>query len=515
MGYVYAPMAAGVPGCARNAFNPAGLRQSGRPVEPRQLGVCDFGCRAAKAEFHPKESDMNLQEMKQAQKEALDTANAMVTAAERANRGLSASELENYNNAMSKYKELGVTVKAREEQNSILGMFPGGRVVTDHRPNPNATGLSWPVMSAETRSPDYMNALFGHIRTEGKVRADALTAGLDPFGGGGYYLPGSERYTQQRNANGSYAPRMRADMYEGSPDGSSGAAGGFMVDVVTNQVPVPLGLPDLGIFDCSLVIPTSTAIKIPSQSAFGGSAIKAESGSSVVSFAETDPTLASVELDAYMVGNYRTASWELLQDVQTFQQFLVSDLINSQRIFEGQLLATGTGSSQPLGVFGNTGTGTGTATELTGTAATDAPLLIGSLYEVMATLKGVYQPGAVWVMNRITGLAIRQAQMQANLFNPVVTVDPDGTERILGKPVFYDVNAPALPTATTAGVTPVLYGDFKQGNIIGVRGGSGINIKILDQPAALQGNLIILAYRRIDSRIRRSEAMQQILISHS
>jgi HK97 family phage major capsid protein len=85
----------------------------------------------------------------------------------------------------------------------------------------------------------------------------------------------------------------------------------------------------------------------------------------------------------------------------------------------------------------------------------------------------------------------------------------------LGRPVYFDVNAPALPTATTAGVLPILYGDFKAGNIIGVRGGAGISVKVLDQPWANQGQLGILAYRRLDSRVRLAEAIQQVKISHS
>jgi HK97 family phage major capsid protein len=51
--------------------------------------------------------------------------------------------------------------------------------------------------------------------------------------------------------------------------------------------------------------------------------------------------------------------------------------------------------------------------------------------------------------------------------------------------------------------------------LIGVRGGAGINVKILDQPYAANGQLGILAYRRIDSRVRRSEAIQAIKFSHS
>ena len=113
-------------------------------------------------------------------------------------------------------------------------------------------------------------------------------------------------------------------------------------------------------------------------------------------------------------------------------------------------------------------------------------------------------------------LTIRRAQMQTNLFAPVATVDA-GWDRAhsWAARLLSIVNAPALPTATSSGVVPILFGDFKQGFIVGVRGGAGINVKILDQPLAMQGQLAILAYRRIDSTVRRSEAIQAITISHS
>ena len=333
-------------------------------------------------------------------------------------------------------------------------------------------------------------------------------------GMGGFHIPMSELYTRQRAANGSY-PRggMSAATYEGS-EGSSNAAGGFAVSVPTIQQIVPLALPDLGIFDASLVLPTATDVKIPQQTSFGTSALKAESSGTIATFGGNDPALGQIDLSAFTAGALRLASWELLQDVEMFQQFIVDDLLKGQRILEGQLLATGTGTNQPQGVFGNTGNGTGTAYQLAGTAA-DGQTLLNALFDVTATLKAQYQANASWIMSRATGLAIRRAQMQTNLFAPVATVDADGTERILGKPVFYDVNAPALPTATTAGVLPILYGDFKAGNIIGVRGGAGINVKILDQPWAAQGQLGILAYRRLDSRVRLAEAIQSVKVSHS
>ena len=464
---------------------------------------------------------MNLLQLKQDHKAALDACEGILKTSEAAGRNLTKAEKETYDENMATAEGVGRTISAREKQNTIRSFFRDGKPVDGsfllgggqeaEQPIGFVGPFSVPPSSAETRSTHYKTSLLSYLRTGGKAHGEELTVGAD--GQGGYHIPGSELFTRQRLANGS-VPRMNAATYEGTPQGGSDAAGGYAVSVPTVQQIVPLALPDLGIFDASMVIPTATAIRIPQQVSFGTSAIKAESTGTLATFGGTDPALGQIELDAWMAGGLRWVSWELLQDVQMWQQFVVDDLLKGQRILEDSLFATGSGTNQPQGVFGNTGTGTGTAYQLTG-ASTDGQTLLDSLFDVTSTLKGSYQANAAFVMARATGLAIRRAQMQANLFVPVATVDPDGTERILGKPVFYDVNAPALPTATTAGVLPILYGDFKAGYLIGIRGGAGINVKILDQPQAAQGLLGILAYRRVDAKVRLAEAIQSVKVSHS
>ena len=91
----------------------------------------------------------------------------------------------------------------------------------------------------------------------------------------------------------------------------------------------------------------------------------------------------------------------------------------------------------------------------------------------------------------------------------------NGRDFLHGFPVTYSAAMPSLPTATTSGVTPILFGSFLDGYVIGDRGGSGIFVKILDQPLALSGQTALLAYRRVDGRVRRSEAVQGISISHA
>jgi len=448
-------------------------------------------------------------DLKKQQAEELKAAEAIVDGADL--KGMTASETENYENHMAVYESLGRSIAAKEKVNTIRSVFKNGRPMVEPLGLSGALNSAAPSF-AETHTPQYMESLLSYLRSGGKAHDGGLVAGAD--GQGGFYIPGSEQFTRQRKANG-----MVAAAYEGT-EGSSTTAGGYAINIPTIQQIVPLGMPDLGLFDASLILETATTVKIPTQTAFGTSALKSEStaasGTGANSFGGTDATLGQITLDAYMVGRVAIASWELLQDVGIFQQFLVDDLLRSQRIEEGSLYASGTGAAnkQPTGVFGATGVGTGSAYALAGTSA-DATTLLDSLFDVVGTLKAAYVPGASWIMSRATCLAIRRAQLQTNLFAPVVTLDADGTTRILGWPVHFEQNAPALPTATTSGVPSILFGDFKQGVVIGLRGGSGINVKVLDQPLAMQGQLAILAYRRVDSQIRRSEAIQQILYSHA
>jgi HK97 family phage major capsid protein len=166
---------------------------------------------------------------------------------------------------------------------------------------------------------------------------------------------------------------------------------------------------------------------------------------------------------------------------------------------------TGSGSGQAQGLIGNVGAG-----------VTEEPDTLGNLVSIdgtldlIATLNAAYHANASFLMSRPTSIIIRKAQRQANLFEPVWT-SSNGQDYLHGYPVQYGT---AMPTAAR-GACPVLFGDFKQGYVIGDRGGSAINVKVLDQPFAVQGQVALLAYRRTDGRVRRSEAIQSYNIAAS
>lgn len=55
-----------------------------------------------------------------------------------------------------------------------------------------------------------------------------------------------------------------------------------------------------------------------------------------------------------------------------------------------------------------------------------------------------------------------------------------------------------------------MFGDFKSFAVIGDRGDSNIRVKVLDQVSALNGQTVILGYRRVDQRILLAEAVVQL-----
>jgi HK97 family phage major capsid protein len=432
---------------------------------------------------------MKLFDLRKQHKVALDEAEKIVSAAEAAGREMNAEESSRFQTAMTAVNALAAKMAPMQAVNTMSKFFDhDGKLLMNG-------GIASPGNRNQTpMSEDYTNAFVAFLRSGGKQTSSGLSEGFDPLFGG-FALPS--------------LPGVSAALYEGT-GGSSNGAGGYAVSVPTDGQIVPLAVPDLGVRSVARAIDTATDIKIPSQSTFGTAGIKAESGASTNTFSESDPTLSQFTLSAWMVGLTHTVSWEALQDIGVFQTFCTTDLVNAIALAEDGYFVNGTGTNQPQGLVGNTGTGTASpyVVESTGN------YLLNATDDVLGTLKGPYFPNAAWLMSRATAVAIRKAQRQANLYAGVWTRE-GGRDLLHGFPVSYSAAMPAIPTATSAGVVPILFGSFQDGYVIGDRGGAGTFVKILDQPLATAGQTILLAYKRVDGRVRRSEAIQAITISHT
>jgi HK97 family phage major capsid protein len=393
---------------------------------------------------------MHLFEMKKQRAHALAKADGILAAAENAHRELTETESLDVDTAMVAVRTFNPQIAAIEKKNTIQAMFPNGQVIVD--------GGRKYQSGNENRvlSEGYPDAFFAYVGSAGK--------------------------------------RMEAALYEGS-DG----AGGFAVPITVDNLIVPLAAKEMAIRRLAMVIPTSMDIKAPRKGSFGTAHPKAENAV----FIESDPTLEQFTLSAFLSGIQQTISWELAQDVPSFQSFCITDMLIAQAVLEESYYASGSGVGQAQGLIGNVGAGVTEEPDSLGNLIT-----INGTLNILGTLNEVYHDNASWLMTRATSIIIRKAQAQANLFDPIWT--RVGKQNFLhGYPVEF---SGSMPTAVR-GNCPVLFGDFKQAYVIGDRGGAGINVKILDQPAAQQGQIILLAYRRTDGRVRRSEAIQSYNIA--
>ena len=127
-------------------------------------------------------------------------------------------------------------------------------------------------------------------------------------------------FTEYMPSNGT---KISAALYEGS-----NPAGGFIVPVVVEGQVVPLAPTDMGVRAIASVIPTAMDIKIPRATTISTAAGKAEgTGNGANLFTESEPVLDQFTLSAFMAGVLHQISWELAQDVPSFQQFAVGDML--------------------------------------------------------------------------------------------------------------------------------------------------------------------------------------------
>lgn len=379
-----------------------------------------------------------------------------------------------YQDTMKEVMRVQGEIEALESNpnNSIRRMQgPGGTLFTDNGPRPNGGR----VLGVEDA-----RAFHRYVASGGRDIDALLIDSAESFGGG-FALP---------------SPAAFAALYEGS-----NAAGGYAVPITVDDQIVPLAAKEMSVRRIAQVIPTSMDIKVPTKSAFSTATAKAETSS----FTESEPTLGQFTLSAFMAGVLQEISWELAQDVPAFQAFAVDDMILAQQMYEENLFVNGTGSGQAQGLVGNVGAGVFEEPDSNSNAVS-----ISGILDLIGTLNEVYHANGSFLMSRPTSVVIRKAQMISNLFFQAFT-SLGGQDYLFGYPVNYSAYMPAA----ARGNAPVLFGDFKRGYLIGDRGGAGINVKVLDQPMAVQGIIQLLAYRRTDGRVRRSEAIQQYNVSAS
>ena len=283
-----------------------------------------------------------------------------------------------------------------------------------------------------------------------------------------------------------------AALYEGSSP-----LGGYAVPVEVDGKIVPLAPNDYAVRQLSLVIPTTKDLKLPIEASIATAAAKAEgdgTGSNI--FGKSDPSFTQKTLSAFMTGDTVETSWEIAQDVVAMLSFVTDDLTRAVQTYEEDKFLNGSGSGEPEGIL-----------TVADVGVAHSAVDLSHILDLIGSLKEAYLLNASFLMARSTATAIRKSQVGANLYEPVWTRE-NGQDFLYGYPVRYSSSMPTSGQLSS----PIVFGDFRQGYLIGDRGGSAIEVKVLDQIKAVEGIIPLLGYRRTDGRVRRTEALKRYVI---
>ncbi len=284
-------------------------------------------------------------------------------------------------------------------------------------------------------------------------------------------------------------------------EGGTAADGSYLVPSQTDPAIPALAVIEAAARKLSRVIPTEMDLKLPYQASKTVAAAKAESNSGGTNaFAVNIPTFNTTTLSAFMAGDSVTVSWELLQDVGALATFVTADLERAVYNYEEDKFINGNGSGEPLGYLNGA------------TAANSASLSTDAVLDLTGHLKQAYYTNASFLMNRQTLISLIKAQIATSQFQTFVTWEANGQARLFGYPVQFSSQMPVY-SASPAVDGAILFGDFATGWVIGDRGGSAIRAKVLDQVAALNGQTVILGYRRTDQRVVIAEAVQAMTVT--
>ena len=123
------------------------------------------------------------------------------------------------------------------------------------------------------------------------------------------------------------------------------------------------------------------------------------------------------------------------------------------------------------------------------------------LIEVQNSLKEAYQPGAVWGMKRTTfGAALQLKGNDNYFFSPVLMANGQATIQLLGKPVVFMDDMPAV----AANALSIVYADFSVGYTILDR----VGLQVLRDPFTNKGFITYYTTQRVGGDVTSFDAIK-------
>jgi len=298
---------------------------------------------------------------------------------------------------------------------------------------------------------------------EPKVEAGKAAAVVGALGGD---HDGHKAFTHWlRTGQKNYYTRTESEDYSSTKTGmteGTGTAGGVLVpEGLYNQIVAKRDEQSIARRAGAMIIQTVLdSVQVPTENNKAAFVLRTEASA----YTESLPTFTSRLVAVYNFSNMIKASNELLADQQaSLDGFLINVLGRGLANVENTYVATGSGSSQPLGIQAG---GTAGYTFAGAAALTIADVL--GLFFALPEPYTVGSPGPVWVMKNATLALIRALTTTNFAFNQVEQAGSSQSGAMLyGYPVIVSA---AMPAATT-GLKSVSLVNFASSTVLVERAG--------------------------------------------
>lgn len=218
-------------------------------------------------------------------------------------------------------------------------------------------------------------------------------------------------------------------------------------------------------------------------------------------FTQSEGTFGQVVLNAYKVGVISKISDELITDSAfDLLSWLAKDHGEALGLKTGEAYAVGAANAtdKPRGLFNKATTGV--------TSAVNTGFTADELIDLQHSVIAPYRASASWLMNDATVKIVRKFQDQDDqyIWQPGLTAGSPDT--LLGRPVLTD---PSIDTvAATKKV--VLFGDIEKAYVI--RDVEGVTVKVLNELYAANGQVGFRTSLRTDGDLRDASAAKVLAI---
>jgi HK97 family phage major capsid protein len=300
-----------------------------------------------------------------------------------------------------------------------------------------------------------------YIETHGAAAYEAAFAKLLRWGDSAALRMTTEEQQAVQQANA--AEEMRTAMAEGA-----GASGGFGIPIAVDPT---INLSSSGVINPIRQLATVRTMSTRELRLVTSDGVVAQYQAEAAEAIDNSPVLAQPVLTAQRCTSFVPFSFELDQDWPSLATELTQLVADAKDVLEATKFLLGSGTNEPVGLLTVGTTGALTTAQRIQTAGAGA-IVIGDVYALKQGIGNTrFMGNATWTFHPNRLDVVYRLTPSGSTTEPQIMTDRNGP--LLGKPT---EELSTMATAATSGTKWAIFGDFRQGYVIGDRLGMSVSL---------------------------------------